>query len=124
MATGETKVGNMSGVSGETYDKDKVASTFEAETAEADNKASRLILKGKVKISATNGTMLADRVEYDAKRELYKAIGKVTFESKSGKESGESLVGPMDMLFASTHTDDAGKAILDKVGTSENFFKQ
>jgi hypothetical protein len=29
----------------------------------------------------------------------------------------------MDALYASSHTDTAGKAILDKVGTSENFFK-
>lgn len=118
VATGEAKVGNMSGVKGETYDKENVASTFESESAEADNKVNRLILKGKVKITASNGTMLADRVEFDGKQSLYKATGTVTFESESG------IVGPMDSLFASSHTDKAGKAILDKVGTSENFFKK
>ncbi len=118
VATGAAKVGNMSGVKGETYDKEKVASEFEAETAEADNKINRLILKGKVKITASNGTMLADRVEFDGKQNLYKAIGKVTFESESG------IVGPIDSLYASSHTDSAGKAILDKVGTSERFFNR
>lgn len=118
VATGEAKVGNMSGVKGETYDKENVASTFESESAEADNKVNRLILKGKVKITASNGTMLADRVEFDGKQSLYKATGTVTFESESG------IVGPMDSLFASSHTDKAGKAILDRVGTSENFFKK
>lgn len=118
VATGEAKVGNMSGVKGETYDKEKVASQFEADSAEADNKVNRLILKGNVKITATNGTMLAQRVEFDGQQSIYKATGKVTFESESG------IVGPMDSLFASTHTDSAGKAILDKVGTSETFFKK
>lgn len=118
VSTGEAKVGNMSGVKGETYDKENVASTFESESAEADNKVNRLILKGKVKITASNGTMLADRVEFDGKQSLYKATGTVTFESESG------IVGPMDSLFASSHTDKAGKAILDRVGTSENFFKK
>jgi len=125
VASGDVKVGTMAGVSGETFEvitvknraEQYISSTFEAESAEADNKANRLMLRGNVKISATNGTMLAERVEYDAKRGLYKATGRVTFESASG------LIGPMDALYASSHTDTAGKAILDKVGTSENFFK-
>ena len=118
LATGDAKVGNMAGVKGETFEKEKISSQFEADSAEADNKVNRLILKGKVKIRASNGTMFADRVEFDGKQSLYKAVGKVTFESASG------IVGPMDSLFASSHTDQAGKAILDKVGTSENFFKK
>lgn len=124
VATDAAKVGNMSGVKGETYENEKIASEFEADTAEADNKVNRLILKGKVKIIASNGTMLADRVEFDGVKSLYKAMGKVTFESKASFESIDAVVGPMDVLFASSHTDKAGKAILDKVGTSEKFFKK
>jgi lipopolysaccharide assembly outer membrane protein LptD (OstA) len=118
VATGAAKVGNMVGIKGETYEKENVSSLFEADFAEADNKVNRLILKGNVKIAASNGTMFADQVEFDGKQSLYKAIGKVTFESESG------IVGPIDSLYASSHTDKAGKAILDKVGTSETFFKK
>ncbi len=113
----------MSGVSGELFGKTKdkkegVASRFDSETAEADTKLNRLILKGKVKITASNGIMSADRVEVDGIRSLYKATGNVTFDGDSG------IIGPMDSLFATSHTDTDGKAILDKVGTSENFFKK
>ena len=124
VATGDIKVGKMSGVSGELYGNKKggkeqgVSSRFESETAEADTKLNRLILRGAVKISASNGVIAADRVEVDGNRNLYKATGHVSFEGESG------LVGPMDSLFASSHTDNDGKAILDKVGTSENFFKK
>lgn len=133
LADGETKVGNMTGVTGETFEtvtrgagkaETRLASRFDAETAEADSKVNRLILKGKVKISATNGTMLADRVEYDATRAFYKATGNVTFERIKDETSEGGLIGPMDSLYATSHTDAAGKAILDKVGTSENYFKK
>lgn len=108
-ADGQVKVGKMRDVSGDVYERGEIASTFVAEFAEADNREERLNLNGNVTLKNGESTLKAQRVVWLSKQKLYRAEGNVTLESKDG------FVGPMQSLLAT--------AKLDKIGTSERFFK-
>lgn len=108
-AEGQVKVGKMRDVSGDVYERGEIASTFVADFAEADNREERLNLSGNVTLKNGASTLKAQRVVWLSKQKLYRAEGNVTLESKDG------FVGPMQSLLAT--------AKLDKIGTSERFFK-
>ena len=104
--------GKMKKVSGEIYEKDSVASTFTADDAEADKTIRRLNLSGNVVLTSVKpkAVLNAKKVEWLPQKKLFKASGAVTVTGDNG------VIGPTETLFVS--------AKLDKVATSEDYFKK
>ncbi len=104
--------GTMQDVTGNIYDKGKVASTFSAKHGEADKAVNRLIIEGDIKVTsiAEKSVMTAKKVEWLADLKVFKASGDVLVEGPNG------VVGPTNQVFAT--------ADLKKIGTSVEYFKQ
>lgn len=104
--------GTMEDVTGNIYDKGKVASTFSAKHGEADKAVNRLIIEGGIKVTSITekSVMTAKKVEWLADLKVFKASGDVLVEGPHG------VAGPAGQLFAT--------ADLKKIGTSLEYFKQ
>lgn len=112
--------GTMKGVKGVVYDNGKIASTFSAELAEAFETDDRLKLSGKVVLTAITidkkdnskktTVLKSNEVLWDPQKKQYVARGAVEVDSPSG------YLAPTDKVLASSN--------LDKIATSEDYFKK
>lgn len=112
--------GTMKGVKGVVYDNGQIASTFSAELAEAFEADDRLKLSGKVVLTAIEidkkdnskktTVLKANDVTWDPVQKRYVASGAVEVDGPSG------YLAPTDKVFATSN--------LDKIATSEDYFKK
>lgn len=109
---GENQIGGtMRQVAGEMYEKGAVASTFTADEAEADKTSNQLVLTGNVTVTskAYNATLTCEKLVWDGRKELIRALGNVRFKSRQYE------AGVFDELLASPK--------INQIGTPDLFYK-
>lgn len=97
--------GRMDDVSGEFYKNGKVASTFQADHAQADKETQVLTLRDHVTVvSKTQATTMAcDKLEWHAGEKIVKAYGNIRMVGKFGTLKGlEELWSRSDLTYFST----------------------
>ncbi len=97
--------GTMESVSGEFYEKSKLASTFQAEHAKADRDTDTLTLTGHVTVisKAYNATLTCDKVEWRNKEKIVKAFGNIQIHGEMRGENG--TFSGLDELWATPALD-------------------
>ena len=103
--------GWMEGVEGTLYQHGKPVSTFRADRGRANKATETLQLEGNVQVRGTRlgATLRAARLEWDAKREIVRALQGVTIEGEWG------TTGPYEELWATPN--------LDRIATPSQFDK-
>lgn len=99
-----TFFGSMTGVSGEIYDRDQVASRFSANTADANKAQDTLQLSGNVDLSSEKPAshLHCRSLAWDPAQRVVKATGNVTLETPSYD------LGPVPELWATPNLSQAG----------------
>lgn len=97
------------GVTGEIFDKGKVASRFTSQDAKAASESKQMVLMGKVRIDSVtqNVSLYADKVAWMEERQMFSAQGNVRIDSPGWE------LGKMEEVWATPD--------LSKFGTPDKF---